>query len=237
MSNQEPEIASPTPAHAFSPLDWSTRQTGMVLGLSEASIKRLLVRGVLPSRGEPGPTWKVPAGAIAKHLRESSEGKSSLRESALAADDRGCLAEMIEQSLAGRSLGSIFDELATFRVPLRFIERAQPLAENADRTRRAKSAVVLDGEAVDSRMASCLLRASRYEVLASLAKMSDHAAAALALQVRPAWFWLGSGEAEMPELRAVAARIGCMLLRLGSTFLEDVSLHSFAHLQQLLRAG
>lgn len=237
MSETEWTVPAAEAGTPLAPLEWSSQQAAIVLLRGEASVKRMLVTGVIPSRKENGRFWKVPLHGVASYLRDNSARKMSLRESALAADDAGCLAEMIVQRLAGRSLGSLFDELESFGVPLAFVERAQPLAEEFDaRPSRATQALLWDAEALDSRMAACLFRSAGHEVLSTRGRLDEWGAAALILQARPSAFWLGRAQGDLPAARAAALRVGCTLLRIGQPSPNELSLRGFAHLQRVLFA-
>jgi hypothetical protein len=205
------------------------------LGLSEATVKRMVGKGALPSRKDRR-SWRTPAHSLLQKLREGRPRSKTLREAALAGDDAECLAQLIEQHVGGRGLGSMFDELLRFDVPLGFIERAQPLAELPEsKARRVVRAALLTGGELDSRMAACLFRARRIEVLTTLRQLDDESAAALVRQSRPEWFWAGASDLPLPRLSAAATQTGCRLLRLGSGAPHETFIAGLAGLERMLQ--
>jgi hypothetical protein len=215
-------------------LAWTPRQVGILLGLSEATIKRMVAKGGLASEKD-GRVWRTPARAVIEKLREGKRAVASLREAAALGDDAECLAQLVEQRSAGRGLGNLFDELLTYGVPLSFLERAQPLAELPEaKGRRAVRAAMLNGAGTVSRMAACLFRARRIEVLTTLRQLDDEGAAALVRQSRPDWFWAGDSSLDLPLLEAAARQSGCRLLRLGSDPKGETIIAGFEELERLL---
>jgi excisionase family DNA binding protein len=215
-------------------LEWTPRQVGILLGLSEATVKRMIAKGALPSH-KRGRGWRTSARTLLEPLRAGHRRSATLHDAALAADDAECLAQLIEQRAEGRSLGALFDELLRSAAPLGFIERAQPLAELPEpKTRRIVRAALLESAKVESRMAACLFRARRVEVLTTLQQLDDEGAAALVQRARPEWFWAGKAEVALPALAEAAAQTGCRVLRLGRESPGETSVASFAELERLL---
>jgi hypothetical protein len=215
-------------------LAWTPRQVGLLLGMSEATIKRLVAKGGLASQKE-GRVWRTPAQALVEKLRGGKRRSPTLREAALSADDEECLAQLIEQRAMGRMLGSMFDELLALNVPLGFIERTQALAELPEsKGRRAVRAAMLDNAGTTARMAACLFRARRVEVLSTLRPLDDEGAAALVRQSRPEWFWAGDTRQPLPQLITAARQAGCRLLRLGAAQADETSVAGFEALERLL---
>lgn len=215
-------------------LAWTPRQVGILLGLSEATVKRLVAKGGLASEKD-GRVWRTPAPALVEKLRDGKRALAGLREATMLGDDEECLAQLIERRCDGRRLGAIFDELLTYGAPLGFLERAQPLAELPEaKGRRAARAALLTGAGAVSRMAACLFRARRIEVLTTLRQLDDEGAAALVRQSRPDWFWAGDSGLPLPQLEAATRHTGCRLLRLGSAPKDDTIIAGFEELERLL---
>jgi len=215
-------------------LAWTPRQVGILLGLSEATVKRLVAKRLLASRKEKR-VWRTPARSLVERLRQGRPRSETLKEAVLAGDDAECLAQLIERRVQGESLGSMFDELLKLDAPQRFIERAQPLAELPEsKGRRAVRAAFLAGGELESRMAACLFRARRVEVLTTLRELGDEGAAALVRQSRPEWFWAGATDLLLPKLTAAAAQTGCRLLRLGAGPAKEFFIAGMGELERLL---
>jgi hypothetical protein len=215
-------------------LAWTPRQVGILLGMSEATIKRLVAKGGLASQKD-GRVWRTSAQALVEKLRDGKRSSPTFREAALAGDDAECLAQLIEQRAMGRTLGLMFDELLQFNLPLGFIERAQALAELPEsKGRRSVRAAMLNGSGTAARMAACLFRARRVEVLSTLRPLDDEGAAALVRQSRPEWFWAGDSDLPLPQLTAAARQTGCRLLRLGAEPFDETNVPGFDALERLL---
>ena len=173
---------------------FSTSQVAQLLGLSNATVKRLYLIGQLPGTISAGAReHAVDAQAVLNYLRRAPAeplpsnrsgtrafSKASAIEAFVEALSEGlsaCVAELIVLFIDGLPLARAFDEVVVPALArnagahLDFIERAQPLAEPGKRRRRsaAQSAVVAaagtGGLDAKARMIGCLLRAHGFSVL------------------------------------------------------------------------
>ena len=183
-------------------VSFSTRQTARILGMGEATVKRLADDGKLRclTSSARGVRRFVPE-QLVRYLR----GEAQPREPAEAMADGdlpGALATMIEQVTAGAILEALLDGLAPQlrRAPAKLVAdllaRASALPpEPARGPGTALLAAVGKVDALEVQLAGCVLRSHGYEVLQPTPGTPPDELDSLAERVRPEFSVLVSADA------------------------------------------
>jgi len=90
---------------------FSTRQVAHILGIAEASVKRLAVAGHLKLfRSTRRNCRRFAPGDVIEYLRRSSSDAADFESAAAAQDMSGCLMHLMQQLLEGATVESLLDE-------------------------------------------------------------------------------------------------------------------------------
>jgi hypothetical protein len=186
---------------------FSTRQAAQLIGAGEASVKRWADSGDLGAVVRYGRDRRFELRGLLATLRKRSSFEGADGDLASRVDRRdmdGCVAEVVQATLAGVPVAQFFDERlrpALLRVMgdadgasswvLELFDRLQPLAEEPTRARRFSPAAITLGlrglaAKIAAGMSACVLRGRGFTVLSPRPQITPAELAELAFRCQAA---------------------------------------------------
>lgn len=170
----------------------STRQVAQLLGIGEASVKRLANGGAIAFlRSSRKDSRRFAAEQVVEYLRRLAQHGADLDASMAAGDVDGCVAALMEEVARGNSLDEVLDRRvvpAVSELPRAFVSallaRVPALVGEARKSGPAFLAVFGEVEGYAAQLVECSLRGHGYAVLTPAEGTSSSQLADLIERVR-----------------------------------------------------